>query len=145
MRWAIMPPVQLSATARVALAQAEIVEDDLLERVGGFAAGGVEPVFESFFHAAGELVDALLGGVELGLGAEQGELDVAGVGEDGGFDVVVGGVDGGEELVGLGLGDHGGAQGALGDVARGNDLRAGGAGTRRRRAGGTRWAGRGRA
>ncbi len=56
-----------------------------------------------------------------GLGAEQGELDVAGVGEDGGFYIVIGGVDGGEELVGLGLGDHGGAEGALGDGARGHD------------------------
>ncbi len=40
------------------------------------------------------------------------------MGEDGGFDIGVGGVDGGEELVGLRLGNHGGAEGAAGDVAR---------------------------
>ena len=127
------------------LAEAEIVENDLFRANRRLAAGGVEPVFEGLFQAAGELVDALLGGFGVGLGAEQGELDVAGVGEDGGFDVGVGGVDGGEELVGLRLGNHGGAEGALGDVARGQRARAGGAGTRRRRAGGTRWAGRERA
>ena len=44
------------------VAEAEVVEDDLLERIGGLAAGGVEPVFEGLFKAAGELVDALLGG-----------------------------------------------------------------------------------
>ena len=44
------------------------------------------------------------------------------MGQDGGFDVLVFGVDGGEQLVGLGLGNHGGAQGALGDVARGQDF-----------------------
>ena len=125
------------------VAQAEVVENDLLERIGRVAAGGVEPVFKRFFEAAGELVDALLGGGGIFLGAKQRELDVAGVGQDGGFNVGVGGVDGGQKLVGLGLGNHGGAQGALGDVSAGARSRAGGAGRRRRRAGGTRWAGRG--
>ncbi len=41
------------------LAQAEIVEHDLLERI---ALRGVEPVFEGFFDALGELIDARLRG-----------------------------------------------------------------------------------
>ncbi len=49
------------------LAQAEVVEDDLLER---FALRGVEPVFESFFESAGQLVDARLGGFD-DVGLEQ--------------------------------------------------------------------------
>src|ERR1039458_2455586 len=101
------------------LAEAEEKNDDLLERL---AVRGVEPVFKGLFHAAGELVNALLGGGGVGLGAEEGDLDVASVGQDGGFDVGVGSVDGGEELVGLGLGDHGSLEGAPGDVARGQDL-----------------------
>jgi hypothetical protein len=71
---------------------------------------------------AGELVDALLGGFEGGLGAEELELDLGVAGEDGGFDVLVGGVDGREQGVGGGLGNHGRLEDALGDVADGQDL-----------------------
>src|SRR5271157_2900428 len=39
------------------LAKAEKIEDDLLQR---FSRGGVEPVFENFFHASRQLVDTLL-------------------------------------------------------------------------------------
>ena len=38
------------------------------------------------------------------------------MGQDGGFHILVFGVDGREQLVGLGLGNHGRAQSALGDV-----------------------------
>ena len=70
---------------------------------------------------AGQLVDALLRNGGVGLGALEGELDVSGVGQDGRLYVGVGGVDGGQKLVGLGLGDHGGAEGALGYGTRGDD------------------------
>ena len=66
------------------LAQAEIVENDLLQR---FAFGGVHPVIERFFQLGSEFFDALFGEVLVLPCAEQGELNVAGVGEDGGFDV----------------------------------------------------------
>ncbi len=49
-------------------------------------------------------------------------MNVAGVGEDGGFDIGVCGVDGREELVGLRLGNHGGLERAFRDVADWNDF-----------------------
>ena len=101
------------------LAQAEVVEHDLLQRI---ALRRVEPVVERLFHAAGQFVDARLRRFLGRLGAEQRELDVAGVGQDGGFHIGVLGVDGRQQLVGLRLGNHGGLQRALGDEPRRKDL-----------------------
>jgi len=89
--------VQLSATARW-IGGVRDSRGRSAPEFGGRAASGVEPVFEGFFHAPGQLVDALLGGGGIGFGAEQGELDVSGVGEDGGFHVLVFGVDGASSL-----------------------------------------------
>src|ERR1039458_4412506 len=99
------------------LAEAEIKQDDLLK---GFAVRGVEPLFQGFFHLPGQFIDAVLGKGGAGLGADEGELNISGVGENGGFHVLVRGVDGGEKLVSLRLGNHGGAQGALSDETFGD-------------------------
>ena len=86
------------------------------------AVRGVEPVIERLFKPAGKLVDSLLCRFERRLGAEEIELDIAGVSQNGCLNILVGGVDGSENLVGLRLGDHGRAQGTLGDVALRNNL-----------------------
>jgi len=78
------------------LAELEVVHDDLFE---GLVGGGVEVLVECFFEADGEGVDAFAGFFEGGFGAGELELDLGVAGEDGGFDVAVGGVDGGEERV----------------------------------------------
>ncbi len=82
----------------------------------------------------GELVDAALGFGEGGFGADEVELDLAGAGEDGGFDVGVLLVDGGGAGVDLRLGDEGHAERRA--------WRGGGAGAWRR---GAAWPGRRRA
>src|ERR1022692_1811404 len=56
--------------------------------------------------------------LKLRLGAEQGELDVAAVREDRGFDVLIRGVDRSQKLVCLRLRDHGSFECALGNEAR---------------------------
>ena len=71
------------------LAQAKVIENDLLE---GVALRGVEAVIKGLFEALGEIVDALLRGGNVGLGTNESDLQVAGVGQERSLDVGVGGV-----------------------------------------------------
>src|SRR6202042_1177365 len=67
-------------------------------------------------------VDALLSRKEGWFGADERDLQVAGVGEECGFKICVRGIDGSEKLIGLRLGNHGGLECAHSDGARRDDI-----------------------
>ena len=108
-----MPPVQLSAVARVSAAHFEIVENNLFERL---ALRGVDEVAEFVFDAAGEFIHAGLGHFDDRFRADQVELDVAHVREDGGLNIFVLVVDGRDAGIGDGFADHGRLEGPGRDV-----------------------------
>ena len=82
--------------------EAEHEEDDLFEAL---TVGGVDVLLHLGFDAAGEFVDAALGFGKGRFGGNEVELDLAGGGQDGGFDVGILLVDGGGAGIDLRLGD----------------------------------------
>ncbi len=113
--------MQLSATAERLRAHIEVEQNNLFQRL---ALRGIEHVIEFFLDALRNFIDPRLGDGQRRFGAEEVQLDVAHVREDGGLDVRVLLVDGRDARVGNGFTDHGGLEGSLRDVPQGESCRA---------------------